>query len=250
LAELTACGVVVTGAGQGLGRGIAAALAARGGHIAVLDINEASAADTVWMIKDAGGSAWSTRMDVTDEGEVGSAIGWAADTLGGIDLVVNAAGVLSVAPVVDLEAREWRRVLEVNATGAFLVSRAAARMMIEAGRPASIVSIGSIAGKIGEPGLAHYAASKFALVGFTQALARELAPHDITVNAVCPGVVITPMIEELSAQWQVSIDGMLAQQAIRRPQSAEDIALAIAFLHTCRSVTGQAINVDGGTVFC
>jgi meso-butanediol dehydrogenase/(S,S)-butanediol dehydrogenase/diacetyl reductase len=201
------------------------------------------------LIGDAGGRAWSSPMDVTDEGEVDSAISWAADTLGGIDLVINAAGVLSVAPVVDLEAREWRRVLEVNATGAFLVSRAAARIMIEAARPASIVSIASIAGKIGEPGLAHYAASKFALVGFTQALARELAPHGITVNAVCPGVVATPMLEQLSTQWRVSIEAMLAQQAIRRPQSAEDIAMTIVFLHSNRSVTGQAINVDGGTVF-
>jgi meso-butanediol dehydrogenase / (S,S)-butanediol dehydrogenase / diacetyl reductase len=242
--------VVVTGAGQGLGRGIALALAARGGRVVALDVNADGAAETARMIEEAGGSAWSCRMDVTDEGEVGSAVGWAADRLDGLDLVINGAGVLSVSPVVDLEAREWRRVLEVNVTGAFLVSRAAARLMIEAARPASIVSIASIAGKIGEPGLAHYAASKFALVGFTQALARELAPHGITVNAVCPGVVPTPMIEQLSSQWQVSVEGMLAQQAIRRPQSAEDIALAIAFLHACRSVTGQAINVDGGTVFC
>ena len=100
--------------------------------------------------------------------------------------------------------------LEVNATGAFLVSQAAARLMIAAARPASIVSIASIAGKVGEPGLAHYAASKFALVGFTQALARELAPHEITVNAVCPGVVATQMIEELSAKWDMSIDAMVA----------------------------------------
>lgn len=239
----------MTGAGQGLGRGVALALAARGGRVVALDVNADGAARTARMIEEAGGSAWSGRMDVTDEDEVTSAVGFAADELGGLDLVINGAGVLSVSPVVDLEAREWRRVLEVNVTGAFLVSRAAARLMIGAGRPASIVSIASIAGKIGEPGLAHYAASKFALVGFTQALARELAPHDITVNAVCPGVVATPMIEDLSSQWHVPVEEMLAQQAIRRPQSEEDIAMAIAFLHASRSVTGQAINVDGGTVF-
>ncbi len=215
-----------------------------------LDVNADGAAETAQMIEDAGGSAWSSRLDVTDEADVDSAVGWAAERLDGLDLMVNGAGVLSVVPVVDLEAAEWRRVLEVNTTGAFLVSRAAARLMIKAARMASIVSIASIAGKVGEPGLAHYAASKFALVGFTQALARELAPHSITVNAVCPGVVITPMIEQLSSRWHVSVEEMLAQQAIRRPQSAEDIALAIAFLHASRSVTGQAINVDGGTVFC
>lgn len=214
-----------------------------------LDVNADGAADTARMIEETGGSAWSCRLDVTDEDDVGSAIDASADWLGGLDLVINGAGVLSVSPVVDLDAREWRRVLEVNATGAFLVSRAAARLMIKAAQPASIISIASIAGKIGEPGLAHYAASKFALVGFTQALARELAPHDVTVNAVCPGVVATPMIEKLSSQWNVSVEEMLSKQAIRRPQSEEDIAAAIAFLHRSRSITGQAINIDGGTVF-
>lgn len=241
--------MVVTGAGQGLGQGIALAMAARGGRVVAVDVNADGAATTARMIEETGGTAWPCRIDVTDEHEVGSAVGAAADRLGGLDLVINGAGVLSVAPVVELEAREWRRVLEVNVTGAFLVSRAAARLMIKAARPASIVSVASIAGKVGEPGLAHYAASKFALIGFTQALARELAPHGITVNAVCPGVVATPMIEQLASQWNVPVEEMLARQAIGRPQSAEDIAMAIAFLHASRSVTGQAINVDGGTVF-
>lgn len=240
---------MVTGAAGGLGRGIALGLAARGAAVVAVDIDADGTAQTARMIEDAGGRAWSRRLDVTDEAEVSSAVGWAADRLGGLDLMVNSAGVLSVAPVVELAAREWRRVLEVNATGVFLVSRAAARIMIAQARPASIVSVASIAAKIGEPGLAHYAASKFALIGFTQALARELAPHEITVNAVCPGVVATAMIDELSSKWHVSIAEMVAQQAIRRPQSPEDIVMAIAFLHASRSVTGQAINVDGGTVF-
>jgi meso-butanediol dehydrogenase/(S,S)-butanediol dehydrogenase/diacetyl reductase len=249
LPELDGCGAVVTGAGRGLGRGIALSLAGRGARVVALDINADGADETARLIERAGGTSWSVRLDVTDEAAAGTAMTWAAGQLGGLDLVVNGAGVLSVAPVVDLEAREWRRVLEVNATGAFLVSRAAARIMIEADRPASIISIASIAGKIGEPGLAHYAASKFALVGFTQALARELAPHQITVNAVCPGVVLTQMIEEVASKWGMSIDGLLDMQAIHRPQTPEDIAMAIAFLHASRSVTGQAINVDGGTVF-
>jgi meso-butanediol dehydrogenase / (S,S)-butanediol dehydrogenase / diacetyl reductase len=241
--------VVVTGAARGLGRGIALAMAARGGRVAAVDVNADGAAATARMIEETGRTAWSRRMDVTDEHEVDSAVSAAADWLGGLDLVINGAGVLSVSPVVQLEAQEWRRVLEVNVTGAFLVSRAAARLMIKAARPASIVSVASIAGKIGEPGLAHYAASKFALIGFTQALARELASHGITVNAVCPGVVETPMIERLARQWNVPVEEMLARQAIGRPQSAEDVAMAIAFLHASRSITGQAINVDGGTVF-
>ena len=247
--ELDGCAAVVTGAGRGLGRGIALSLAGWGARVVALDVNADGAAETARLIQAAGGTSWSARMDVTDEAGVQAGISWAAAQLGGLDLVVNGAGVLSVAHVVDLEAREWRRVLDVNATGTFLVSRAAARTMIEAGRPASIISIASIAGKIGEPGLAHYAASKFAIVGFTQALARELAPHQITVNAVCPGVVLTQMIEEVASKWDMPVDGLLDMQAIHRPQTPEDIALAVAFLHASRSVTGQAINVDGGTVF-
>jgi meso-butanediol dehydrogenase / (S,S)-butanediol dehydrogenase / diacetyl reductase len=217
--------------------------------VAALDVDADSVQETARLIQRAGGTSSAARMDVTDEAEVQAGIAGAEGQLSGLDLVVNGAGVLSVAHVVDLEAAEWRRVLEVNVTGAFLVSRAAARIMITAARPASIISIASVAGKTGEPGLAHYAASKFALVGFTQALARELAPHQITVNAVCPGVVLTPMIDQLADKWQMSIDDLLDSQSIHRPQTPDDIALAIEFLHASRSVTGQAINVDGGTVF-
>ncbi len=249
MSELDGAAAVVTGAGRGLGRGIALSLAARGARVAALDVDAGGVQETARLIQRAGGTSSAARMDVTDEAEVQAGIAWAAGQLSGLDLVVNGAGVLSVAHVVDLEAAEWRRVLEVNVTGAFLVSRAAARIMITAARPASIISIASVAGKTGEPGLAHYAASKFALVGFTQALARELAPHQITVNAVCPGVVLTPMIDQLADKWQMSIDDLLDTQAIHRPQTPDDIALAIAFLHASRSVTGQAINVDGGTVF-
>ncbi len=249
MSELDGAAAAVTGAGRGLGRGIALSLAARGARVAALDVDAGSVQETARLIQRAGGTSSAARMDVTDEAEVQAGIAWAAGQLSGLDLVVNGAGVLSVAHVVDLEAAEWRRVLEVNVTGAFLVSRAAARIMITAARPASIISIASVAGKTGEPGLAHYAASKFALVGFTQALARELAPHQITVNAVCPGVVLTPMIDQLADKWQMSIDDLLDTQAIHRPQTPDDIALAIAFLHASRSVTGQAINVDGGTVF-
>ncbi len=249
LAEIRGCAAVVTGAGGGLGRGIAADLAARGARVVALDVDIAGAEETARRIKLAGGAAWSSGADITDEAETAAAIGWAHDRLGALDLLVNSAGVLSCAPVVELEPAEWRRILEVNATGVFLTSQAAARLMIRDGRSGSIVSVASIAGKVGEAGLAHYAASKFAVIGFTQALARELATNDITVNAVCPGVVVTPMIKQLATGWETSVEAMVGEQAIPRPQTPEEIAAAVVFLHTNRSVTGQALNIDGGTVF-
>jgi meso-butanediol dehydrogenase/(S,S)-butanediol dehydrogenase/diacetyl reductase len=162
---------------------------------------------------------------------------------------VNNAGVLSVRPVLEMELSEWRRILDVNATGTFLVSRKAARLMVAGGKGGSIVSVASIAGKQGDALLAHYSASKFAVVGFTQALARELGIHGITVNAICPGVVETQMIQDFSTGSAKPVQQMVEAQVLKRPQTPREIAMAVAFLHANRAVTGQAINVDGGSLF-
>lgn len=231
--------VLVTGAAGGIGRGLVAAFVERGAAVAAADIVEPK--DT--------GAAWASVLDVTDGVAVRSAVASFVEAAGGLDLVVNAAGVFSSAKVVDLDPAEWRRVLEVNATGTFLVAQAAVRVMLARGIRGSIVNVASISGKVGDPTLAHYAASKFAVIGFTQALAREVAEHGITVNALCPGVVATPMIEANLKAWAMTLDQLIAPQAIQRVQTTEELAQAIAFLHGCRSVTGQSINVDGGTYF-
>ena len=140
--------------------------------------------------------------------------------------------------------------LDVNLTGVFLMSRAVARTMRRGGQPGSIVSIASIGGKRGGPGIAHYCASKFAVIGFTQSLAMELATHAITVNAICPGLVDTRMIHDLAAGLSMQLSDFQDRQLVARPQLPEEIAEAILFVHRNRSVTGQAINIDGGTVFC
>lgn len=232
-----------------MGRGIALGLAGRGAAVAVLDVDERSAEGVAREVAALEVQAVARSVDVTDESGVAAAVASVREEFGGIDLLVNNAGVLSVAPVVELSLAEWRRVMDVNATGAFLMSREVARTMIADGTEGSIVSIASISGKRGDPELAHYSASKFAVVGFTQALARELAVNGITVNAVCPGLVETSMIDALAAGWSSSVEQMLEPQAVRRPQTPDEIADAIAFLHRNRSVTGQAVNVDGGTVF-
>ncbi len=247
--DLSGQRVLVTGAGRGLGRGMAEAFAAWGASVGVADLAPGGVAETLERVRRPGASFWGGTLDVADEASVEKAVGLCCGALGGIDLLVNNAGVLSVSPVVDLTLAEWRRVMEVNATGVFLMSRAVVRHMIAARQPGSVVSISSIAGKRGDPGLAHYSASKFAVIGFTQALAREVARHGIMVNALCPGVVETPMIDDLSHAASVPIAEWLAHQAIGRSQTPEDIAFAAAFLHRSRSMTGQSLNIDGGTLF-
>ena len=245
--DLTGQRILITGAGRGLGQGMAEAFAAWGASVGVADL--ASAEVTVERIRRPGARFWNGALDVTDEASVDAAVETCAAMLGGLDLLINNAGVLSVSAVADLGLAEWRRVMEVNATGVFLMSRAMVRHLIAAKWPGSIVSIASIAGKRGDPGLAHYSASKFAVVGFTQALAREVAVHDILVNALCPGVVETPMIDELSRVASVPVAQWLGHQAIGRSQTPEDVAFAAAFLHRSRAMTGQALNIDGGTLF-
>jgi meso-butanediol dehydrogenase/(S,S)-butanediol dehydrogenase/diacetyl reductase len=237
--ELDGQRVFLTGAAGGIGQGLARAFAERGAILGLADVKAPSVQ----------GAAFARALDVTDADAVEATITDFADQAGGLDLLVNAAGVFSSAKVVDLEPSEWRRVLEVNATGTFLVDRAAARLMIARGTEGSIVNVASISGKVGDPSLAHYAASKFAVIGLTQALAREVAEHGITVNALCPGVVDTPMIQANLRAWNVTLDRIMAPQAIRRAQTPEEMAQAIVFMHRCRALTGQAINVDGGTYF-
>ncbi len=246
-ADLTGTAALITGAGRGLGRGLGLALARQGARVACLDIDGEAAGETAALIRKAGGRGWPAELDVRDEQRVPVVVRDAADALGGLDLAVCNAGVLSVAPVIELGAAEWRRVLDVNATGTFLVAQAVARTMLAAGTQGSIVTVASIAGKEADAGCAHYAASKFAVIGLTQALAKELAACGITVNAICPGVVRTELMTAFSGQ--AGIGHFVQLQLVKRPQEPDEIAAAVVFLHRCRSVTGQAINVDGGTVF-
>jgi meso-butanediol dehydrogenase/(S,S)-butanediol dehydrogenase/diacetyl reductase len=241
--------VFLTGGARGMGKGIAEAFADWGATVGITDSNEAGAAETAQAIVARGGQAMSHHIDVTDEHSVQKALDAFCECAGGIDLSINAAGVLSVHSVVDMDVKEWRRVLDANATGAFIVSRTAASAMIARQTSGSIVCIASIGGKLGSAGLAHYSASKFAVVGFVQSFAHELGDHGIRVNAVCPGTVHTQMIDDLAAGWAMSVEDLLDLQIQKRPQTPAEIALGIAGLHVNEAVTGQSLNVDGGTVF-
>jgi meso-butanediol dehydrogenase/(S,S)-butanediol dehydrogenase/diacetyl reductase len=242
--NLTGQRVLITGTGD-----IACTMAAWGAQVAATDRELSGAEVTLERIKQAGGSGCAVALDVTDEQSVDAGVAACWDHLGGIDLLLNNAGVLTVSNVSEMTLKDWNFVMAVNITGVFLMSRAVAPRMVAQGTPASIVSTGSISGKRGDPGLAHYTASKFGVVGFTQALAQELAEHDILVNAVCPGVVDTPMIRALARDAGKDVEAYVSDQSIKRLQTPEDIAYAMAYLHTSRAMTGQAINIDGGTYF-
>lgn len=244
---------LVTGAGTGIGRAIARALARDGASVAVTDIDPAAAEGVATEI---GIAAFGMRLDVTDAAATEAVMAEAGRRLGGLDILCANAGISSMHLVKDLDEAEWDRNMAVNAKGVFLSNRAVVRRWLGDGTRGVIVNTASMAGKIGAPWLAHYSASKFAVVGFTQALAREVAAHGIRVNCVCPGFVRTSM-QDRELAWEASLRGMtvdavrddyVAQTPLGRLEEPEDVADAVAFLcgDGARFITGEALNVTGG----
>jgi NAD(P)-dependent dehydrogenase (short-subunit alcohol dehydrogenase family) len=244
---------LVTGAGGGIGRAIAKALAREGAGVAVTDLDTGAAERVAGEI---GPSAIARRLDVTRAIEVERVLAEARDALGGLDTVCANAGVSTMAAVVDLTEEEWDHNMDVNAKGVFLTDRAAVRQWQAEGTKGVIVNTASLAAKQGAPLLAHYSASKFAVLGFTQALAREVAPLGIRVNCVCPGFVRTPM-QDRELVWEAKLRGMTVEQVrdeyvsltpLGRIEEPEDVADAVVFLCSdlARFITGEALNVTGG----
>lgn len=241
--------VFVSGAARGLGRGIAHSLGQWGARVAIGDLSQDAVDAAVAELRRERIEATGVTLDVTDEASVAAGLDQAWAEFSGLDLLVNNAGVLTVADLAEAELRDWEKTLNVNATGTFLMSRAMVRRLLQDGRPGSVISLSSMAGKRGDPGMSAYSASKFAVIGMTQALAREVGHDDILVNAVCPGVVCTDMIGKLASESGEATEEWIAQQAVPRAQTPADIAYAIGFLHLSRAMTGQALNIDGGSVF-
>jgi meso-butanediol dehydrogenase / (S,S)-butanediol dehydrogenase / diacetyl reductase len=245
--------VLVTGGGTGIGEAICRTLAARGWRVAVTDIDLALAQRVASSI---GGVAFA--LDVTDRASITAAADAAEAALGPLDAWVSNAGVSSMVPFVDITEKDWDFNVDVNAKGAFLCGQEAARRFIARGGPGIIVNTASMAGKRGAAAyLAHYVASKFAVVGLTQAMAFELAPHGVRVNCVCPGYVATGM-QERELQWEADLRGLtvdevrglyVADTPLRRIETAEDVAGVIAFLLSpdAAFITGEAVAVNGGS---
>jgi meso-butanediol dehydrogenase / (S,S)-butanediol dehydrogenase / diacetyl reductase len=235
---------VVTGGARGIGRGIVDALAVRGADVVVADLDP-----------DMAGDEQAVRVDVTDEGSVRDLVRDVIERHGRLDILVNNAGVSRSLPFVDIDEAEWDRVFDVNVKGVYLACRAVVPHMMQR-RSGKIVNISSMVGKEALPLFVHYSASKFAVLGLTQGLAKEMAPYHVNVNAVCPGVVRTPLweplLDQLSATKRITrdeaFDEFVSGIPLGRPQEPEDIGEVVAFLASdrARNMTGQGINVTGG----
>jgi meso-butanediol dehydrogenase/(S,S)-butanediol dehydrogenase/diacetyl reductase len=243
---------LVTGAGSGIGTAIARELAGRGFTVGVTDVSESAAAT----VADSLGM-FHTTLDVTSAASVREAATLVEAELGPISVWVCNAGVSSMGRFVDLTLAEWNRMFAVNSRGVFLCGREAARRMIGNRVKGAIINIASMAGKQGRvPYLAHYVASKFAVVGLTQAMALELAEFGIRVNAVCPGFVATSM-QEREVKWEAQLRGITEEQVLDayvrdtpmgRLELPEDVARVVAFLAgpDAGFITGEAVSVNGG----
>lgn len=237
MTELKERCALVTGAARGIGFAIAGELARRGANVAICDIDEEQAARAAETLRSAGVKTLSGKVNVADAAAFEAFVDAMVDAWGRIDILVNNAGIMQGAPFVAFEPEDWRRVIEVNLMGTFYCTRFVAPMLIEQGW-GRIINMASRSGKIGIPYLTAYVASKHGVVGFTKALAEELAPFNITVNAICPGTVETDMVPETVKQ---RIGELLIP-----PGHVADLALYLA-TDSAASINGEAINIYGRT---
>lgn len=237
---------LVTGAARGIGRQVAVTLAGRGYAVAVNDIEEPD--ETLEELRQIGTGTLSLTGDVSDESAVQEMVGKVRDGFGRIDVLVNNAGLMAIAPAEETTLDDWRRMLEVNLTGPFLMSREFGKVMLEQGL-GSIVNVSSVAGLLGVSDRAAYNASKHGLIGLTRTLAAEWGGRGIRVNAVCPGWVKTERDEGDQSggnYTNADIEGRVPMGRFAKP---EDIAQAVAFLADSGQsgyVNGHTLSVDGG----
>jgi NAD(P)-dependent dehydrogenase (short-subunit alcohol dehydrogenase family) len=248
---------VITGSSKGIGAGIAEALAQAGATVAVCGRSGSEAESQAESLTKNGYGAMGFELDVTDSASCARLVDDVRAALGHVDLLVNNAGISGRAPLVEMDDDAWDRMISVNLTGVERMTRAVVPHMVDRGA-GSIVSISSIAGRAGKANMSHYCATKFGVIGFTQALALELAPFNVRVNCVCPGIVRTRLWEvelqeiaeregsSVEAAWKSTLESI----PLGRAQTALDIGAAVAFLASplASNITGQSLNVDGGFV--
>ncbi len=255
---------LVTGGGRGIGRGIALVLARNGADVAVADLNADAAGAVAAQVGALGRRSLGVAVDVTDRDSVEAMVSRVIDSFGRIDILVNNAGIIA-APGWEGRKRsnddDWDQIYEVNVKGIVHVTEAVAPHMIER-QYGKIVNIASGAGRVGSPGNPPYNVSKAGVISYTQASALELAPHNINVNSICPGLLWTPMWERIATRGSASpenvegldprqwfLHGVAERIPLGREQTPEDIGNLAAFLASdyAKNITGQAINVNGGS---
>jgi len=234
---------VVTGAGRGIGRAIALQLAEGGAALSVWDLNRGGAEEAAVLIESKGGHAIACAIDASAEEQIAEAVVRTRAELGPVTILINNAGITDYCAFPDITVEMWERMIQVNLRGPFLCTRALLPDMLAAGW-GRIVNISSSSAQTGAKGMAHYVASKGGVIGFTKALAIELAATGITVNNIPPGFVDTPMLR----RSHVDIEIAAAAAPMKRPGTPEDIAAACSYLvsEAANYVTGHTLSVNGG----
>ncbi|HZU32448.1 MAG TPA: 3-oxoacyl-[acyl-carrier-protein] reductase [Candidatus Angelobacter sp.] len=244
MAGVTGRVALITGASQGIGRACALALAEGGALIALAARNEEKLAAVAQEIQSKGGQAATFRMDVANEDEVKSAIKAAIERFGKIEILVNNAGITKDTLLMRMKRADWDSVIQTNLSGAFFTMQAVISSMLKQ-RWGRVVNVSSVFGQTGQVGQANYAASKAGLIGFTMAMAREVASRSITVNAVAPGYIETAMTEGLSADLKSKVNEMIP---LGRAGTDMEVAHAVRFLASEEAsyITGHVLKVNGG----
>ncbi len=246
---------IITGAGRGIGRGIALRLAREGCNIIIADLNFRNAINVAKEVKTSGRESLAIKVNVAVAAQVKKMVDKTIEKFRRIDILVNNAGITIPAPIEKLTEEIWDRTININLKGTYLCSREVAKYMIKKKR-GKIINISSKSGKSGGLWLSAYCASKFGVIGFTQSLALDLASCKINVNAVCPGIIFTPQWEKLDLAYARKLkipagrvrDYYVKKIPLGREATAEDVANIVLFLASKESdyMTGQAINVTGG----
>ena len=246
---------LITGAGSGIGKAVSIRLATEGAYIVAADINEKAAGAVAGEVEALGVSALPIKVDVTRVQEIQAMVDASVERFGRIDILVASAGIVQMKPMLDITEGDWERIFAVNCKGLFFTNQLVARQMVRQ-KSGVIVNLSSGSGRGPRPFHVHYAASKAAVISITRSLAAGLASDGIRVNAVCPGIVETPMWDQIDREMAEAFGQPFGEYRrlrlsgipLGRLETPEDVANAIAFLVSpdASYITGQALNVDGG----
>jgi NAD(P)-dependent dehydrogenase (short-subunit alcohol dehydrogenase family) len=252
--------VLITGAGSGIGLDCARMAAGAGARVALVDVNEDAVNSACTDLRNAGATVSAWTADITDPGRIRSVVAEASNELGTIDGLVTSAAIHRTTPLLEIQPKEWRSIVQTNLEGTFFVVQEVGRRLIESRTPGSMVLISSISGRTARPDNAHYGASKSAVLSLVKSAAQALAPL-VRVNGVCPGPISTPMFErslsdrgalaESNVDRSIKTDTAQGSGLVGRNGVPGDISNAVTFLLSERAsfITGQSLNVDGGRLF-